>query len=60
MPLFFGTGVMPLPNAPGNFYSGSRGVPNDVPETILRIDHYFTGKLSLRGVALMLDKPSKI
>ena len=58
--LFFGTGAMPLPNAPGNFYSGSRGVPTDVPETILRIDHYFTSKLSLRGVALMLDKPSKI
>jgi hypothetical protein len=45
--LFFNTGAMPLPNAPNNFYSGSRGVPTDVPETILRIDHYFTSKLSL-------------
>ena len=45
--LFFGSGAMPLPNAPGNNFSGSRGVPINVPETILRFDHYITNKLSL-------------
>ena len=43
----FSTGAMPLPNAAGNNFSGSRGVPVDVPETILRVDHYFTSKLSV-------------
>ena len=47
--LFFNTGAMPLPNASGNNFSGSRGVPTDVPETILKIDHYFTSKLSIMG-----------
>ena len=47
--LFFGSGAMPLPNAPGNNFSGSRGAPTDVPETIVRIDHYFNNKLSLMG-----------
>ncbi|PYT27914.1 MAG: hypothetical protein DMG57_16750 [Acidobacteria bacterium] len=45
--LFFASGAMPLPNALGNNFSGSRGVPTQVPEAILRIDHYFTSKLSL-------------
>lgn len=45
--LFFSTGAMPLPNAGGNNFSGSRGVPVDVPETIIRIDHTITDKLSL-------------
>ena len=40
---------MPLPNAPGNNFSGSRGVPTDVPETLFRIDHYFNSKLSVMG-----------
>ena len=47
--LFFNSGAMPLPNAPNNFFSGSKGVPTNVPETILRFDHYFTDKLSLMG-----------
>ena len=47
--LFFQSGAMPLPNAGANNYSGSRGVPVDVPETILRVDHYFTSKLSIMG-----------
>ncbi len=47
--LFFNSGAMPLPNAGANNFSGSRGVPIDVPETILRIDHYFTSKLSVMG-----------
>ena len=45
--LFFASGAMPLPNAAGNNFSGSRGVPTEVPETILRIDHYFSSKYSL-------------
>jgi hypothetical protein len=47
--LFFNSGAMPLPNASGNNFSGSRGVPTDVPETILKMDHYFTSKLSIMG-----------
>jgi Carboxypeptidase regulatory-like domain len=47
--LFFSSGAMPLPNAPKNFYSGSLGAPTDVPETILRFDHYFSDKLSIMG-----------
>lgn len=47
--LFFQSGAMPLPNAGPNEFSGSRGVPVDVPETILRVDHYFTSKLSVMG-----------
>ncbi len=45
--LFFASGAMPLPNAANNFWSGSKGAPTDVPETILRFDHYFNEKLSL-------------
>jgi hypothetical protein len=47
--LFLASGAMPLPNAPNNFYSGSKGVPTQVPEVILRFDHYFTDKLSIMG-----------
>lgn len=47
--LFFASGAMPLPDAPNNFYSGSKGVPTNVPETVLRFDHYFTEKLSIMG-----------
>ncbi len=47
--LFFSSGAMPLPNAPNNQYTGSKGVPTDVPETVLRFDHYFTDKLLLWG-----------
>jgi hypothetical protein len=45
--LFFGSGAFPLPNLGADRFSGSHGVPTDVPETILRIDHYFNSKLSL-------------
>lgn len=45
--LFFASGAMPVPNSGGNNFSGSKGTPTDVPETILRIDHYFNSKLSL-------------
>jgi hypothetical protein len=45
--LFFSSGAMPVPNATNNFYSGSKGAPTDVPETVLRFDHYFSDKLSL-------------
>ena len=45
--LFFGSGAMPLPNSGANNFSGSRAVPVDVPETIIKLDHYFTSKLSL-------------
>ncbi len=47
--LFLASGAMPLPNAPNNNFSGSRGAPTNVPETILRIDHYFNSKLSIMG-----------
>jgi hypothetical protein len=47
--LFFATNAMPLPNAAGNNFSGSRGAPTDVPETIVRIDHYFNSKFSIMG-----------
>ncbi len=47
--LFFNSGAMPLPNAPKDFFSGSKGAPTDVPETLLRFDHYFSDKLSIMG-----------
>jgi hypothetical protein len=47
--LFFSTDAMPLPNAPNNYFSGSRGAPTNVPETIVRIDHYFNSKFSIMG-----------
>ncbi len=47
--LFFASGAMPLPNGPNNQYSGSKGAPTDVPETLLRFDHYFTDKISIMG-----------
>jgi hypothetical protein len=47
--LFLASGAMPLPNAPNNFYSGAPGAPTQVPEVVLRFDHYFTDKLSLFG-----------
>ena len=47
--LFLSSGAMPLPNAPNSFYTGSKGAPTVVPETILRFDHYFTDKLSIMG-----------
>jgi hypothetical protein len=47
--LFFASGAMPLPNAPNNQYTTAKGVPTDVPETLLRFDHYFSDKLSLMG-----------
>src|SRR5205807_9269314 len=33
--LFFASGAMPLPNALGNNFSGSRGAPTQVPAAIL-------------------------
>lgn len=47
--LFLNSGAMPVPNAPDNHYSGSKGAPTDVPETLLRFDHYFSDKLSIMG-----------
>ena len=47
--LFLASGAMPLPNAPNNFYSGAPGAPTQVPEVVLRFDHYFTDKISLFG-----------
>ncbi|HUO28371.1 MAG TPA: carboxypeptidase regulatory-like domain-containing protein [Bryobacteraceae bacterium] len=47
--LFLSSGAMPLPNAPGNFFSGAPGAPTSVPETVLRFDHYFNDKLSIFG-----------
>ncbi len=47
--LFLGSGAFPLPNASGNNYSGSLGVPVNVPETIVRIDHYLTSKINIMG-----------
>jgi len=47
--LFLGSGAFPLPNYGADRFSGSHGVPTDVPETILRVDHYFSSKLALMG-----------
>ena len=47
--LFFASGAMPLPNGPNNQWSGSKGAPTTVPETLLRFDHYFSDKISLMG-----------
>ena len=47
--LFFGTGAFPLPNFGANRYTGSAGAPTNVPEEIVRIDHYFSSKLALMG-----------
>ncbi|HZU25283.1 MAG TPA: TonB-dependent receptor [Bryobacteraceae bacterium] len=43
------SGAFPLPNLSGDRFSGSAGAPTNVPETILRVDHYFTSKLSIMG-----------
>jgi hypothetical protein len=42
-------GVFPFPNTTGNQWTGSRGVPTDVREEIVRIDHQITDKLALMG-----------
>jgi len=47
--LFFASGAMPLPNGANNQWSGSKGAPTDVPETLLRFDHYFNDKISIMG-----------
>ena len=47
--LFLSSGAMPLPNGPNNQFSGSKGAPTVVPETLLRFDHYFSDKISLMG-----------
>jgi hypothetical protein len=43
---FLGTGAIPLPNF-GNQYTGSRSVPVDVREEIIRVDHNFSDKVSI-------------
>ena len=47
--LFLASGAMPLPNGTNNQYSGSKGAPTTVPETLLRFDHYFNDKVSIMG-----------
>lgn len=42
-------GVFPFPNTTGNQWSGSLGVPTNVREEIVRIDHHFTDNISLMG-----------
>jgi hypothetical protein len=44
--LFFGTGAIPLPNS-GSRYTGSRMVPTEVREEIIRVDHNFSDKVSV-------------
>jgi len=44
---FLGTGALPPPNATGDFYSGSRAVPIDVREEIVRVDQMVSDKLSI-------------
>ena len=43
---FLGTGAIPLPNF-GTQFTGSRSVPIDVREEIVRVDHNFNDKVSL-------------
>ena len=47
--LLLAQGVFPFPNSPGNQWTGSRGVPTNVREQILRIDHQITDKLAIMG-----------
>ena len=42
-------GVFPFPNTSGNQWTGSRGVPTDVREEVVRIDHRISDKLNLMG-----------
>jgi hypothetical protein len=44
--LFFASGAMPLPNF-GTRYTGSRMVPTNVREEIIRVDHNFSEKVSV-------------
>lgn len=44
--LFWNTGAVPLPNY-GSQYTGSRMVPTNVREEIIRVDHNFSDKLSV-------------
>jgi hypothetical protein len=45
--LYLGAGAFPLPNAPNDFFTGSRAVPIDVREEIIRVDHHVSDKLSI-------------
>jgi hypothetical protein len=58
------TGAIPLPNAPGNHFSGAPGVPINVREEILRMDHQITDKLSIMGHfiddAILQDTPTTL
>ena len=42
-------GVFPTPNTTGNQWTGSRGVPTNVREEIVRIDHRINDKIALMG-----------
>jgi hypothetical protein len=44
--LFFGTGAIPPPNF-GSRYTGSRMVPTNVREEIIRVDHNFSDKVAV-------------
>jgi len=58
------TGAFPLPNAPGNHFSGAPGVPINVREEILRMDHQITDKISVMGHfiddAILQDTPTTL
>lgn len=58
------TGAIPLPNAPGNHFSGAPGVPINVREEILRMDHQITDKISIMGHfiddAILQDTPTTL
>ena len=47
--LFLKQGVFPFPNTTGNQWTGSLGVPTNVREEIIRIDHHFNDNVSLMG-----------
>jgi hypothetical protein len=45
---FFNSGAIPLPNSNNNTqYTGSRAVPIDVREEIVRVDHNFSDRINL-------------
>jgi len=46
--LFWNTGAIPLPNF-GSRYTGSRMVPTNVREEIIRVDHNFSDKVAVMG-----------
>ena len=61
---FLATGALPLPNAPGNIFSGSKSVPTNVREEIVRVDHQLSEKIGIMfhfiNESILYDTPSTL